>query len=77
MKECFLSIDVECATVGRGHNDRRPCRIAMVDYNGKKLFDEIAKVPGLADPLIGVLTVFANCCQFMQMSSEIFQCDPN
>ena len=54
MTECKVSIDVECAAVGRGHFDVRPCRIAMVDYNGKVLFDEISQVPGITDPLIGM-----------------------
>ena len=51
-EDCFVSIDVECAAIGHGHFDKVPCRIAMVDYDGKTLFDIITKVPNIADPLI-------------------------
>ena len=51
-KDCFVSIDVECAAIGHGHFDKQPCRIAMVDYDGKTLFDMITKVPNIKDSLI-------------------------
>merc|ERR1712154_516462 len=49
--EYFVSIDVECAATGYGHFDSAPCRIAMVDFYGNILFDRIANVPNLVDPL--------------------------
>lgn len=49
--EFFVSIDVECAATGHGHFDSAPCRIAMVDFFGTVLFDQIANVPHLMDPL--------------------------
>jgi len=49
--ECFVAIDVECAATGHGHFDSAPCRIAMVDFFGTVLFDQIAAVPLLQDPL--------------------------
>jgi len=49
--ECFVSIDVECAATGHGHFDSAPCRIAMVDFFGSVIFDQIANVPDLQDPL--------------------------
>eukprot|EP00483_Globobulimina_turgida_P001868 UN01870 len=49
--EYFVSIDVECAAIGYGHFDSAPCRIAMVDFYGNILFDEITNVPNLVDPL--------------------------
>merc|ERR1719361_660349 len=49
--ECFVSIDVECAATGYGHFDSAPCRIALVDFFGDVLFDKIAQVPNLVDPL--------------------------
>lgn len=49
--ECFVCIDVECAATGYGHFDSAPCRIAMVDFFGEVLFDRIAQVPNLVDPL--------------------------
>merc|ERR1740123_1489587 len=48
---CFVSIDVECAATGHGHFDSAPCRIAMVDFYGAVLFDQICNVPDLQDPL--------------------------
>ena len=52
MADCYVCIDVECAAIGMGHFDLSPCRIAMVDYHGTVLFDEITKVPNITDPLI-------------------------
>jgi len=49
--EFFVSIDVECAATGHGHFDSAPCRIAMVDFFGSVLFDEVCNVPDLMDPL--------------------------
>jgi len=49
--EFFVSIDVESAATGHGHFDLAPCRIAMVDFFGNVLFDQIANVPDLMDPL--------------------------
>merc|ERR1712154_282093 len=49
--EFFVCIDVECAATGYGHFDSAPCRIAMVDFFGEVLFDRIAQVPNLVDPL--------------------------
>jgi len=49
--EFFVSIDVEAAATGHGHFDLAPCRIAMVDFFGNVLFDQIANVPDLMDPL--------------------------
>lgn len=49
--ECFVCVDVECAATGYGHYDSAPCRIAMVDFFGEVLFDRIAQVPNLIDPL--------------------------
>jgi RNA exonuclease 4 len=51
----FISIDVECAATGRGHNDRAPCRIAAVDAHERVLLDVIVHVPNLYNPLF-VLT---------------------
>ena len=47
----FAAIDVECAAIGRGHFDLYPCRIALVDFYGKILFNDICKVPKIAHPL--------------------------
>ena len=38
-EEKLVSIDVECAATGRGHNDRAPCRIAAVDGEGRGIFN--------------------------------------
>jgi RNA exonuclease 4 len=47
----YISIDVECAATGKGHNDRAPCRIGAVDGNGRQLLDVTVHVPNLYDPL--------------------------
>ena len=49
--EFFVSIDVECAATGHGHFDSAPCRIAMVDFFGNVLYDQVCSVPNLKDPL--------------------------
>ena len=36
---CYC-IDVECAATGKGHNDRTPVRVAMVDENQKVILHE-------------------------------------
>jgi len=50
----FVSVDVECAATGRGHNDRAPCRIGAVDETGMAIFDRAVKVPGLFNPLTAI-----------------------
>ncbi len=57
VSQCLVSIDVECAAIGRGHFDKGPCRIAMVDCDGKVLFDEICDVPGMTDALTGLYLI--------------------
>jgi len=42
---------VESACVGHGHFDKKPCRIAMVDYDGNTLFDVVVRVPNIKDAL--------------------------
>ena len=49
--ECFVCIDVECAATGYGHFDSSPCRIALVNFFGEIIFDEICDVPNIIDPL--------------------------
>ena len=46
-----FSFDVECAATGIGHNDRSPCRIAVVDGNGRTLYDKAICTKNLYDPL--------------------------
>eukprot|EP00747_Dinoflagellata_sp_TGD_P068175 gnl/TRDRNA2_/TRDRNA2_155597_c0_seq1.p1 gnl/TRDRNA2_/TRDRNA2_155597_c0~~gnl/TRDRNA2_/TRDRNA2_155597_c0_seq1.p1 ORF type:complete len:390 (-),score=71.25 gnl/TRDRNA2_/TRDRNA2_155597_c0_seq1:32-1201(-) len=47
----YVAVDVECAATGKGHNDRAPCRVGVVDYRGKVLMDQIISVPNLVSPL--------------------------
>jgi len=46
-----MSVDVECAATGRGHNDRAPCRIGLVNEREEVLFDTIVRVPNCFSPL--------------------------
>lgn len=39
----YLSLDVECVATGKGHNDRFPCWVALVDDEQKVLLDAIIK----------------------------------
>ena len=39
----YLSLDVECVATGKGHNDRFPCWVALVDDKQKVLLDAIIK----------------------------------
>ncbi|CAE7213249.1 REX4 [Symbiodinium sp. CCMP2456] len=50
----FVALDVECAATGRGHNDRAPCRVAVVDFHGGTLLDELVAVPGMVSPLTAI-----------------------
>lgn len=50
----LFGIDVECAATGWRHDDRAPCRCAVVSWNGKTLLDVAIQVPGLVSPLTSV-----------------------
>ena len=47
----LFGIDVECAATGFRHDDRAPCRCAIVSWNGQTLLDVAIQVPGLVSPL--------------------------
>ena len=49
-----LSVDVEAAATGTGHNDRAPVWVAVVDGAGAVLLDRKIRVEGLASPLTAV-----------------------
>lgn len=46
----YLSIDVEAAATGKGHSDRAPCHIAVVDGKCRTLTKLVVKVPNLYSP---------------------------
>ena len=58
--EQFVSIDVEAAATGRGHNDRAPCRVAIVDRLERTLYHTIIQVPNLYSPLTELTGLTAN-----------------
>eukprot|EP00040_Diaphanoeca_grandis_P005503 m.33117 g.33117 ORF g.33117 m.33117 type:complete len:218 (-) comp16761_c0_seq2:289-942(-) len=47
----ILSLDVECVADGKGHNDRVPCWVAVVDEKGTVLLDQKILVPKMVSPL--------------------------
>ena len=47
----IVSLDVECAATGRGHNDRAPCRISIVNEKCAVLLDISVRVPNVFSPL--------------------------
>jgi RNA exonuclease 4 len=47
----YLALDVECAATGRGHNDRAPCHVALVNQDGVVLLNETIFVPSVFHPL--------------------------
>jgi len=47
----LVAIDVECAKNGYGHLDLVPCRIAMVDEEGRTLFDEFVRITDVKLPM--------------------------
>lgn len=49
--ERFLSIDVEAAATGRGHNDRAPCRVAVVNSTEQTLYETVICVSNIYSPL--------------------------
>lgn len=52
-----FSLDVECVATGRGHNDRAPCRIGLVELvNGsiEVVLDRVTSCPNILDPLTAV-----------------------
>lgn len=49
--EVFISMDVEAAATGRGHNDRAPCWVAIVDQHERVIYDKIIKVPNIVSAL--------------------------
>jgi RNA exonuclease 4 len=55
----FFGIDVECAATGLRHDDRAPCRCAVVSWNGRTLLDVAIQVPGLVSPLTCVTSMTA------------------
>lgn len=48
--ERIFSVDVECAATGLHHDNRAPCRVAVV-RSGKTLLDQVIQVDGLVSPL--------------------------
>jgi RNA exonuclease 4 len=52
-KREYVALDVEAVATGRGHNDRTPCRVSVVDKRGRVLLDKIIHVPeeNIYDPL--------------------------
>lgn len=48
--ERVFSVDVECAATGWGHDDRAPCRVAVV-RSGATVLDLVIRVDGLVSPL--------------------------
>ena len=55
----LFGIDVECAATGFRHDDRAPCRCAIVSWNGQTLLDVAIQVPGLVSPLTYVTSMTA------------------
>ncbi|CAN0270222.1 unnamed protein product, partial [Pylaiella littoralis] len=47
---------VEAVATGVGHNDRKPCRVSVVDGDGRTLYDEIIAVPAkeIYDPITAI-----------------------
>jgi len=51
----ILALDVECAATGPGHNDRAPCRIAVVNDELETIFDVVVKVePECFSPMTAI-----------------------
>lgn len=49
--ERYFSVDVECAATGLTHDDRAPCRVALVREDGSTVLDLVIRVDGLVSPL--------------------------
>jgi len=54
------SLDVECAAIGRGHDDLSPCRISLVDEKCQVLLDVVINTDNLHSPLTPVTGLTAN-----------------
>jgi hypothetical protein len=55
---CCFGIDVECAAIGWRHQDRYPCRVAVVAWNGATVLDVAVWVPNLVSPLTAVTGMY-------------------
>jgi DNA polymerase III epsilon subunit-like protein len=53
----YISIDVEACATGRGHNDRSPCQVAVVDDDGTLLLNEVICVNDIYDPMTSLTGV--------------------
>ncbi|RHY87755.1 hypothetical protein DYB35_001658 [Aphanomyces astaci] len=49
---CHLT--VECVVTGSGHNDRAPCRVALVDLHNRVSWSAIILVTPVLDPLTAI-----------------------
>lgn len=54
--EKLICFDVEAVATGVGHNDRKPCRVSVVNGEGQTLYDEVIAVPvdEIYDPLTAI-----------------------
>ena len=50
----YISIDVEAAATGKGHNDRAPCYIAVVNDKEDCLLNVVVQVPNMFSPLTAI-----------------------
>jgi len=54
------SLDVECAAIGRGHDDLSPCRISLVNDKCEVLLDVVINTDNLYSPLTPLTGLTAN-----------------
>lgn len=57
----YLSVDVECVSTGKTHNDRGVCSVAVVDSNEETLLHAIVKPD---KPVVSYLTPISGNKQY-------------
>jgi hypothetical protein len=69
MSTRYISIDVECAAIGKSHlgSDRYPCSVAMVESGSSEIWHRLVTVPDMISPLTKFTGMTASALQTQGM----------